>query len=66
LKTHGCINIKGKQCIRLRQFAIIIINEELCKAQKESKEVVLIHELSHVLYKANKSYRTFIKQVYES
>lgn len=60
-----CVHIDGKKCDKLRGFAIIAINEELCKDEGEVKENVLIHELSHALYMANKSYKTFINRMYD-
>jgi len=65
LVLHECIVANGKKCDKTRQFAIIVINEELCKTMGETKEIILIHELSHALYRANKSYRTFINRVYD-
>lgn len=50
---------------KIRKFAIILINKTRCKEKNVELETALIHEMSHALYCANKSYKTFVNRIYE-
>lgn len=65
LEQFECFETDGKKFRKLRKFAIIAINKITCKENGVSAETTLIHEMSHALYCANKSYKTFVNRIYE-
>lgn len=66
LIEQKCLSLKYTTYSVEKRFSFIVINDFLCKEDNLFKDDILMHELSHVLYRYDRDYRKFVNATFRS